>query len=768
MRACRRALPLLFPLALLAGCAVPAQPPVEPLPAIATNVATTPRTDGRVGVPAAPPPPAASYGSAVPAPPGSGGDGSGGAEYSLEFADTDVREATAQILGGMLKMTYTIDPAVHGTVTLHSARPLSRGQLLPALQSLLAGVGATLVQADGVARVVPVAAAGAAGSTVLPLRYASAEELVKVLQPLAGASAHLAAEPWRNAVVIAAAPGQVEPLVELVRSFDVDELAGRSYAVLPVTSGNAREFAEALRAALHGRAETSPVQVVPLARFDAVLVAAPQPRFIEAATRVYALVEHERRRTVRSWHVYYLQNSLADDIAYTLQMAFTPNNVTAQPTVQASAGHRRLGGSSMLSGNGGSGGGFGGGGMGGGGLGGGGLGGSLGGSGSSGGLGGGSSASGGLAGGGTGSDARGGGTATGATTTAASGNPLLGGLDQSAGADNPDAMRILPNPQNNAVLLYATAQEEDTVVAMLRKIDILPLQVRIDATIAEVTLNDQLQYGTQFFFKAGGINGMLNLPSSTTTVAGTLASTALSTSFPGFVLGGSQVAGGPLAISALQAVTTVTVLSSPQIMVVDNQPARLQVGSLVPYLQSQQQSTLSSANIVNSVGYQPTGVILEVTPRVNSGGLVTLDISQEVSQVDASAPTTSNISSPQFLERSVTSRVVVQDGQTIGLAGLISDNVSRGNQGIPWLKDIPLLGVLAGQQNNVRARTELLVLITPHVIHDQRDARALTEDMREALHSAATAPAALHGLAPTGSDDPDAPLRARVRRWVDP
>jgi general secretion pathway protein D len=313
------------------------------------------------------------------------------------------------------------------------------------------------------------------------------------------------------------------------------------------------------------------------------------------------------------------------------------------------------------------------------------------------------------------------------------------------------------------VLIYATPQEEETVLAMLRKIDILPLQVRIDATIAEVTLNDQLQYGTQFFFKAGGINGVLSLPSSSTAVT-TLAAASLSNSFPGFILGGNQNGGGPLAISMLQAITKVNVLSSPQIMVVDNQPARLQVGALVPYLTSQSQSTLvSNATVVNSVSYQPTGVILDVTPRVNSGGLVTLDISQEVSDVNTEATTTSGISSPQFDERYVTSRVVVQDGQTVGLAGLIRDTTSTGNQGIPWLKDIPVLGFLAGQQSNSRTRTELLVLITPHVVHDQRDARALTEDMREALRGAATMPAMLRALPPSGSDDPNARVIRRAR-----
>ena len=140
---------------------------------------------------------------------------------------------------------------------------------------------------------------------------------------------------------------------------------------------------------------------------------------------------------------------------------------------------------------------------------------------------------------------------------------------------------------------------------------------------------------------------------------------------------------------------------------------------------------MPNAPIVNSIDYRETGVITEVTPRVNSGGLVTLDISQEVSNIDPNVtPQTTGINSPTFFERSVQSRVVVQDGQTIGLAGLIQDSSSRGNSGIPWLKDVPLLGFLAGTQNNTRTRTELLLLITPRVIHDQRDARAATEELR--------------------------------------
>jgi general secretion pathway protein D len=345
----------------------------------------------------------------------------------------------------------------------------------------------------------------------------------------------------------------------------------------------------------------------------------------------------------------------------------------------------------------------------------------------------------------------------------AAGNPLLGPLEAGAGAGgaNPDSLRIIPDEQNNAVLLYGTRRELDTMQAMLRKIDILPLQVRIDAVIAEVQLNDNLQYGTQFFFQAGGINSILSTAQQTS--AQSPSASALNLNFPGFFIGGHGLGGAPFAINALQAVTQVHVLSSPELLVLDNQPARLQVGDVVPYLSQTSQSTLTqNAPIVNSINYQQTGVVMQVTPRVNSGGLVTLDVVQDVSDV-SNTITTQGINSPTFLDRNVTSRVVVQDGQTIGLAGLIRDSATVGNQGIPWLKDVPILGFFAGNQNNARQRTELLILITPHVIYDQRNARALTEDLREQLINAAAVPDELNGLRPSGSPDPGARLRQKLK-----
>ncbi len=754
-----------------AGCMPVAQPRLlPPLPPLAGGLdSATPRVNGSV---AGNPPPlqaAVSNGPGILVAARAGTQGASGGSITLDFADTDIREVVAQILGNTLHVNYAIDPSVHGTATLRTVSPLAESQLIPVLQSLLAQNGATLVSNGGVYRVLPTAlaagvagGAGTAGGMLVPLRYAAAEDLAKVLTPYVQGGARLVAIPSSNALVIGGEPAQRDALVDLVRAFDIDVLAGQSYALLPVPNGAAEDFATALQQAFRaqsGGSLASQVKVVPLARVDAVLVVTSSPRYLNDARRVYAVVERGMRQTMRTWHVYYIQNSTAQDTAYILQQAFTPDNVTAQPTAHGQGEQTQQSGLAGAASSGTSTtGSFGGTGAGGTSSGSSGIGGS---SGSTGGLG--SSLSGGGAtGGATGSGGQGTPTHGGGTAGA---NPLLGGLSNSGGAAAANAMRIIPNPENNAILVYATGEEEATIEAMLHKIDILPLQVRIDVIIAEVDLTDALQYGTEFYFRHHGLTGAL----------GQAASVILGASGPSAANGGFSFgvsgASGDLVIQALQSIGTVKILSSPELLVLDNETASLQVGNLVPYL-SAQTTNLVSANdaVTNSINYQKTGVITQVTPRVNSGGLVTLDISQEVAGIAPGSTTTatsgSSINSPTFTDRAIQSRIVAQDGQTVGIAGLISDNVSRVNNGIPILKDIPVISFLTSTQSNQRSRTELLVLLTPHVVHNQRDARSLTDDLREQLPRAAFVPYELQSLPRGGSDDPH--LRYQQRLGVGP
>jgi general secretion pathway protein D len=502
----RRWLTVLLGLAPLVGCNHPSPPAISalsPLPPGAT--AAPPRINGSVGSPEALPPPQEAYGTASqPGQPGSSRQGASPAagDISLDFADTDIREAVAQILSTILKVNYTIDPAVHGTATLQTVHPLARSELVPTLESLLAQNGAVLVTNGVSYRVVPIAqavataasGAGMAGAVVVPLRFASAEDLARVLQPYVGDGGKIAADPGRNALLVSGEPQAREGLIRLIQAFDVDVLARQSYALLPVSAGDVKDFASALQDAFRGQnggALAGLVRVIPLSRINAVLVVSPQPRYIDEARRVYALIDRGRRQTVRSWHVYYLQNSHSEDAAYVLQQAFTPSNVTAQPSGQNRSQQSQYG-MGQAGGTIGSGGGFGGasGGFGG-------AGGGIGG-GSGGGLGR-SSLSGGITGGGLGQPL--GGQQQPGTSplsvgqqppppppAAGQGNPLLGGLEPGGIEQRTDTLRVIPDDQNNAILVYGTEREQGTMEAMLRKIDILPLQVRIDAVIAEVTL----------------------------------------------------------------------------------------------------------------------------------------------------------------------------------------------------------------------------------------------------------------------------------------
>ncbi|HJS85529.1 MAG TPA: secretin N-terminal domain-containing protein, partial [Acetobacteraceae bacterium] len=389
--------------ALLAGCVEPASVPYrQPISApLGVSGARQQRVNGNLGAPASPPPAEISLGSGTALPGTAAGVG-GAADLaagvtlrgtaSLDFADSDIREVAAQILGTILKVNYTIDPAVKGTATFHSARPLSAPQLLSVLQSLLAQNGAALIRSGDLYRVLPAAAAAnlpglasgdaMAGSVVVPLRYVSAADLAKTLQPVVGQSAKIVADPGQNAILVSGDPESRNAVVALVRSFDVNILAGQSYALLPVPQGaNPKDFATTLQDAFRGHTGggltglADLVRVLPLEHAGAVLVVASEPRYVEAARRVFRLIERQQQATLRSWHVYYLQNSHADDTAYLLQRAFTPNDVTAQPSSAApnpmTLGSQAVGGRF--------GGGYGGGGFGGGGFGGGGFGGGFGG-----------------------------------------------------------------------------------------------------------------------------------------------------------------------------------------------------------------------------------------------------------------------------------------------------------------------------------------------------------------------------------------------------
>ncbi|MDE2476696.1 MAG: type II secretion system secretin GspD [Alphaproteobacteria bacterium] len=639
-------------------------------------------------------------------------------DVSLHYVDTDVREVAKLILGDILKLNYTIDPGFMGTVTIETARPLRREELLSTLQSLLNQTGGIMTYDNGFFRIGPAGddsmisplvdgASAAAGSEIVRLRYASARQLSAMLGDYIGDGAKLLADPTRNMLIVTGSASARRNVIDLIRVFDVDFLAGRSYALFPVKFGEPARFAADLQAALqldNDGALAGAIKIVPVEQANAIMVIAQQPAYLDRVTQLIGQLDKVNESARRGVHVDYLKNVQATDIQPVLQrainpragaaaeMEIAPGNIppTAQPMqlgappaaplAQANAVAPALPGAAGAFG------------------------------------------------------AVRPGMPPGAPANMPAADP---GQDNTSG--DPRGPQIIADRSSNALVIVATEAEYATIEAAIRKLDIVPMQVLIEATVAEVTLNDELQFGAQYFLsnRTGQVT-LSNAASSPTAIDPTTAISnsalfpgTLAPNFPGLAIA-RTIGSVQFAIQALKTITDVQVISAPKLLVLDKQEATIQVGDLVPTItQSAESVVTAGAPVVNNVQYQPTGVILNVLPRLNASGLVTLDIEQEVSDV---VPTTSStINSPTFEQRRIKTKVVVQDGETITLGGLISNKKSKANSGIPILQQIPLLGPLFSTRDNVSDRTEILVLLTTHVVYDENDARALTEELRRKL-----------------------------------
>jgi general secretion pathway protein D len=287
-------------------------------------------------------------------------------------------------------------------------------------------------------------------------------------------------------------------------------------------------------------------------------------------------------------------------------------------------------------------------------------------------------------------------------------------------------VRITADVPNNSILVYASEEDYRIIERALTQLDRPKLQVAIDVTIAEVTLNDQLDYGVQFFLDKGAL---MNVSQSTTPITPSL---------PGFNVVLGNALSPRVIINALHQYTDVKILSNPSLVVVDNQPATLEVGDQVPITTGS--ATVLSANnaVVNTVDYKNTGIILKVQPRVNSNGTVLLDIEQEISAVvnnltnGAPASTTTNLT-PTISERRVKSELSVANGQTVLLAGLIQETQNVSHSGVPILDRIPVFGGAFGSKNSSVDRTELILFIRPQIIHDGADASVVAEELRSKM-----------------------------------
>jgi len=687
--------------------------------------------------------------------PGAGGEG-----YELNFENTPIASVAKVVLGDILGTGYTIDSRVQGTVSLASGRPVPKGDLLFVLENALRLSGVVLVKDIQGYRLIPLGDAVGAGNldtaearaepgygiSVVSLRYVSAGTLIKLLDSFATKPGTVRADTSRNLLLIQGSGAERRAAIETVLGFDVDWMRGQSVGIFPIRYSNPEPIIAELEKILDngdGGLSQNIVKFQVIARLNAVLVVSRKPDLVRAAeTWIKRLDSADTSRT--GVHVYRVKYGEARQLARVLNDVFvggssgsfdTSANQVAPGTTAADRLASNTGGqagSTTPTGAAGAGG-FG------------------------------SSNQGNRGGGGFGS--------TPSTLGSAASGANAGALDArgatgagGAGGNHPilEGVRITADVTSNALLVYASTENYQIIERTLAQLDRPQLQVAIDATVAEVTLNDNLSYGVQFFLQSQyhGVPGNIsNIPTSppgapSVNAAG-LVGAALNRAFPGFnfLVGGE--AAPNVVLDALHAVTNLKVLSNPSVVVIDNQVATLMVGSDVPISTGSanvlNSATSTSNTIVNTIDYRNVGIILRVVPRINVNGNVRLDIEQEISQVSSTTTSSTPNLTPTVSQRKVKSSIAIASGQTVLLAGLIQEQQELDRGGIPLLDQIPKLGDAFSHQTRAVTRTELIVFIRPQIIRDSVDAHFVAEELRTKLRGT------------IGVTQPDVPPSPKVR-----
>lgn len=640
-----------------------------------------------------------------------------GAAVSLQFEQAPIVDVIHAVFGDVLGLPYVITQSVAGNVTIRTATPLERSQVLPVMESLLAANGLAAVQdasgvfhigtADAVRDIAPALSLPGTRMSgkrviVVPLQYIGAAEMSQILEPVAKPDAFVRVDGFRNLLLLSGTATQLDGWMEIVRLFDVDVLKGMSVGLFPLKNLSVKEAESALSLlmsessggaapAARGALASEPrqtgdavagdagkvaglgaplsvggplagvVRFIGIERMNAILVVTSRAHYLDQFRSWIERFDVRRENLAESrLFVYPVQNGTAAHLASLLSAVFGGQSKTAAGPVSSGVA--------------------------------------------------------------PGLEQAAVGSGSGATLSSVP--DAQSGAIQARPVTAVDLMpdvRVVADDTNNAILIYASGNEYRKIEAALRDLDKAPTQILIEASIIEVTLNDELKYGLQWFFQ-GGVGsryngeGSLNLNNIGD----------IRPSQPGF----SYTVSNPLGdvrvvLNALADKSLLKVISSPSVLVLDNQTAKIHVGDQQPV---QSSTTISDTGQERfSIEYKDTGVQLSVTPSANAGGVVLLDVSQVVTDIGSIDAATGQRS---FLQRYVSSKISARSGETIVLGGLIRDNDSQGRQGIPYLHDIPILGNLFGETTNTRVRTELLVTLTPRVLETEADLRGIGEELK--------------------------------------
>ncbi|MEY3879536.1 MAG: type secretion system protein GspD [Pseudomonadota bacterium] len=615
----------------------------------------------------------------------------GAGTYSLNFDDADLGEVAKVILSDILGQNYVLSPKVLGKVTLQTTEALTKDELIPTLEMVLRMNNAALVKDSHIYHIEATAdalfvsniASSKTGyqTRVIPVRNVAAQEVADIIKPLVHEKTILNIDGSRNILVASGTADEIARVIDLVSTFDIDLLKGRSFGLFSLAHVDPETVIKELEGIFHQKAkddESAFFQFMPIHRLNAVLAVTHQGHYLKDIENwVFRLDRANSASGGGGVNVYKVQHANAEDLANTLNEIFTGAQKKSS-TAKVAPGQTAAAISNKSP------------------------------------------------------------TDTVATdSTTAKSTTSNSGASGTAKVSNVDNVRIIADKANNAVVIVATAQEYAVIRPIIEQLDILPLQVLIDATIASVKLTDNLQYGIAWYLQHGSttVGGAVGgISGASIANAGAAAVAAVAT-------GGLSAVYSSSAVNALLSTEAgkgnVNVISSPSLMVLNNQKAKINVGDQVPIQTASTQLPTTSGTTAglltsNSIQYKDTGVTLEVTPRVNANGIVIMDVHQIVSSV---IPVTSavGIQSPTINKKEIDSSIAINDGETIVLGGLIDDNNAMNKSGIPLLYDLPWIGSLFGSTSYTRTKDELVILITPRVVKSKQDSRQISDEFKRKL-----------------------------------
>ncbi len=612
-----------------------------------------------------------------------------GGDISLNFPSADVRVVAQAVLGDVLKVPFSVAPGLTTAVTVVTPKPIARSSVIAFLEEALRVGGLALVARGGAFSIEPIDQARASGSVgatigfsneIYQLQFVSADEMKRLLDPvLPGVVAQADAATGR--ITLSGTTGQRASARDLLKQFDVNWLRNMSFALFVPQRSDSRLIVPELEKLIN--APDAPtrglVRLISMEKLNGILAISSQRQYLDDVNRFVEILDREGQNNEPRLFVYRVQNGRSRDLTKTLNNAFGNSSTSSGSESNGQAiqfeqspdggNGRERSGSGQNQGQG---------------------------------------------------DQRQSGAPQPQPSNVNSNAPFdIRGEGETQGALK---ARISSDDTNNAILVYGTPREYALIEDALRKLDILPFQVFIEAAITEVSLTDDLRFGLQWNFSPDGSNGTL------TENTGGL---ALVRNVPGFSFAFSPSSTINAVLNTLETKTKVNVVSAPKILVLNNQTAVLQVGDQVPIAtQNSTATTDPNAPTINSIEYRDTGVILKVTPRVNASGLVLLDVAQEVSDVNTTAARGTGINSPTISTRRISTSVAVQDGEVLALGGLIRNTQTKGRVGLPFLSQIPFIGGLFGRQATGGNKIELIVLLKPRVIRTVDDGRAITDELR--------------------------------------